>query len=379
VPILRERLLGADPRNIVGALELMRFGKAAGHVVNAIAGVEIALWDLLGKFAGLPVHQLLGGSRRDAVEFYADCHAGKSVTSLSSYDGEYVDYTPQAYAANGVRAESKGFSMVKFDFYPDFPGPDNRPISTPLRKAEIDHCVTIARTIREALDPSTGLAFDMGGGYTAADAIRLAAALEPVGVEWIEDPVRSGAVPGLAAVTRSTSIPVLCSYTQPRNTREHALNVVREGAARMIAIDFGNIGGLKEGVLIAEIAGTSGISLATHNIATPVGTVAAAQASSTVSEFVALEHHAVEVDWWDAIVSGPSVVSDGRYLLNDKPGLGVELDFDTISNHAEDTEGFLGLSHCVQPSSSLSIRRAAFITGAAYCSNRSGRARNAGS
>ena len=344
ISTLGRQIIGENPMNIARLTYKMGLGYTSGHKVNAIAGIDMALWDILGKELGVPIHTLLGGSLHDEVKIYADCHAGEAVTSLESYGGEYEAYTPEAYAENAKRIESKGYSLLKFDMYPTFPAPGNRKIESPLSSADLRYCVEIVECLRSAIKDETGLALDLGGDarhmWTTADAIKLAKAFEPYDLDWIEDPVPGTNVEALAQVTRSTSIPVLCSYTQLRNMRQLARQVIVNQAARLLAIDFGNIGGLHEGRKITDLAELYFMPIATHNIASPIGTVAAAQASATMPNFMALEHHAIEVPWWDDLVKGGPVVERGYYKINQRPGLGIELDEEEVTKHLKEGEHF---------------------------------------
>ena len=228
--------------------------------------------------------------------------------------------------------------------YPGFPGPGNRRIESPLSSSDLRYCVGIVECLRSALSDETGLALDLGGSaenwWTTGDAIRLAKALEPYDLEWIEDPVPGTNVEALAEVTRRTSIPVLYSYTQLRNMRQLAREVIVKQAARLLAIDFGNIGGLLEGRKITDLAELYFMPIAVHNVASPVGTVAAAQASTTMPNFLALEHHAVEVPWWGSLVKGEPVIKDGYYRINQRPGLGIELDEKEVRKYLKEGEDY---------------------------------------
>ena len=344
VSTLAGQIIGEDPLNIARLALKMGLGGISGHKVNAISGIEIALWDLVGKALGVPVYTLLGGNLRSKVKIYADCHAGKAVTSLKSYGGECEAYTPEAYAANAESMEKQGYQLLKFDMYPGFPGPGNRGIESPLSSADLRYCIEIVKCVRSTLSNETGLALDLGGSserwWTTGDAIRLANALEPFDLDWIEDPVPGTNVEALAEVTRRTSIPVLCSYTQLRNMRQLAREVIVKQAARLLSIDFGNIGGLFEGKKITDLAEQYFMPIATHNVASPIGTVAAAQASATMPNFMALEHHAVEVPWWDSLVKNGPVIEDGYYTINQRPGLGIELNEEEIRKHLKEGEEY---------------------------------------
>jgi L-alanine-DL-glutamate epimerase-like enolase superfamily enzyme len=341
---LAPQIIGESPLNVARLTLKMGLGGISGHKVNALSGIEIALWDLVGKALGVPVYTLLGGNLRSSVKIYVDCHAGEAVTSLRSYGGESVAYTPEAYAANALKMEKQGFQLLKFDMYPGFPGPGNRKIESPISKTDLEYCIEIVRCVRSALSNETGLALDLGGSteryWTTGDAIRLANAFEQFDLDWIEDPVPGTNIEALAEVTRGTRIPVLCSYTQLRNMRHLAREVIVRQAARLFSIDFGNIGGLLEGRKITDLAEQYFMPIATHNIASPVGTVAAAQASATMPNFMVLEHHAVEVPWWDRLVKNGPVIENGYYMLNERPGLGIELNEEEVRKHLKEGERY---------------------------------------
>jgi L-alanine-DL-glutamate epimerase-like enolase superfamily enzyme len=340
VSTLSKELLGQSPYNIARLTHKMSLGNTSGYGVNAISGIEMALWDLVGKALDQPIHVLLGGSHRDEVKIYADCHAGESISSLETYGGDYESYTPEAYAKNAKNIERKGYSLLKFDFYPGFPGPGNKKIVSPLSKADLKHCAEIVACVRGSIKDETGLALDLGGGYTVTDAIRLGKIFEPFNLEWMEDPVPGNNIDAFAQVTNNTSTPVMCSYTQLRNTRQLCRELIVKQAARILAIDFGNIGGLQEGRKITDLAELYFIPIATHNIASPVGTIAAAQVSSTMPNFVACENHSLAVPWWENLIKEKQVIQKGYYKLNQKPGLGIELDEKEVVKHLKEGDNF---------------------------------------
>src|SRR5919199_894285 len=169
VHALKRNLLGEDPLNVDALWEKMRRarlfdGAMAGATVTAMTGIEIALWDLAGKALGVPVYQLLGGKFRDRVRLYCDCHAGR-------------DFSPEAYAE---------------------------------RAREIAWMVERVAAVREAVGPNVDLAIDMHGRYDTASGIRVARAMEPFDLLWLEEPVPPENAAAMREVKRHSPVP-LCA------------------------------------------------------------------------------------------------------------------------------------------------------------------------
>jgi len=339
---MKQHLAGENPMDVDRLGRKMGLSMAGGLKVNAISGVEMALWDVAGKALGTPVYNLLGGRYRESIRVYADCHAGHSITSLRDYDLERREsYTPEGYAENARRVRRMGYEMLKFDLYPNISMlvPPRQPYSGHLSNAQVGFLASLVGAAREALGEDVDLAVDFGG-YSVPDAIRLANALEPYRLAWVEDVVPWNAenVDALAQVTASVKTPTLTG--ELLHTARGFRELVVKQAVRVVAPDMGTVGGLLESRRVADLADLYHIPLAPHNIASPIGTFAACQVCASIPNLIALEFHAMAVPWWESLAKGVEkpIIRDGCIRLTEKPGIGVELDEKEAEKHLKTGE-----------------------------------------
>ena len=360
-------LIGEDPRDVDRLWSKLRWGASgagspAGIVYNAISGMEAALWDLVGRAYGVPIHALLGGRFRDSVRVYADCHAGEALESMDAtmVARPYADggirnpehgrayakalpdevFTPELYAARARQVVADlGFNALKFDL--DVPTPYQQDTASgTLTRAEIKYMVSLAAAVIDAVGPEVDVAFDCHWRYQVADAQRLAHELEPLGLLWLEDPVPPENVAALRRVTDSTTTPIA---TGENGYLRHGFREAFEtGAISIAAPDIQKTGGLLEARRIADFADTHYISIAPHCIASPIGTVAAAHVAAAIPNFLALEWHGMSVPFWEQLAEGfdGPVISGGRIAVPSGPGLGVTLNLDVARRYARVGEPF---------------------------------------
>ena len=370
-------LVGEDPRDVDRLWSKLRWGASgagspAGIVYNAISGMEAALWDLVGKAYGVPIHRLLGGRFRDSIRVYADCHAGEALHSMDATmvprPARWAQEPPEAIAAGQLRAPEHGrayakevpdevftpelyaerarqvvadlgFDALKFDL--DVPTPFMKDTASgTLTRAEIRYMVELAAAVIDAVGDEVDVAFDCHWRYQVADAQRLAHELEPLGLMWLEDPVPPENVAALARVTQSTSTPIA---TGENGYMRHGFREAFErGAMSIAAPDLQKTGGLLEARRIADYAEMHYISLAPHNIASPIGTVASVHVAAAIPNFLCLEWHGMSVPFWEelAVGWGGPVIDRGRIRVPEAPGLGVELNLDVARQYARPGEPF---------------------------------------
>ena len=342
-------LIGEDPTNIAKLVAVMvrclsGEGSQAGATVTAISGIEIALWDLLGRHHKLPISTFFGGRYRDRIRIYADCHAGDTPD-------------PADYAKKAREVAAEGFSAIKFDL--DTMNPFTLDISDDLHprrqwfepfnrtigSQELNWMVDVARAVREAVGPEVMVAMDAHWKFSVNDAIRLAQRLEPYDLLWLEDPVPPENIEAQRHVTHSTKTPIC---TGENLYRAHGYReLIEKQAARIIAPDIPKMGGLMEAKRVADHADLYYIPIAPHNVASPIGTVAGAQVCAAMGNFLVMEFHAHDVPWWDDLVAGaegtagPTIV-DGFIHLTDAPGHGLILNEDVAREHVADGFSYFG-------------------------------------
>lgn len=333
----RPAVIGHDPRNIGRIYEtLVRVlsgeGSIAGTTVTAISGIEIALWDLVGRIHNVPISTFFGGRFRDRIRIYADCHGGDSPD-------------PASYARRARDVVNAGFSAIKFDLdndnphtrdvsdHPDFRRQWVEPFNRTIGTAERRWMVDVVRAVRDEIGPDIMLAMDCHWKYAVPDVIQLAKALEPFGLMWLEDPVPPENIDAQLRVSRSTSIPIC---TGENLYRKHGYReLIEKQAVSIVSPDIPKMGGLLEARKVADLADMYYMPIAPHNVASPVGTVAAAHVCASMSNFLVMEFHAHDVPWWSDLVIGEPVIANGYIELNDRPGHGLELNDDIARQHVK--------------------------------------------
>ena len=331
VPELIERmrpfLVGENPLDIDRLYEhlIQRMsgeGSVEGVTVTAISGIELALHDLAGKILDVPAYQLLGGKYRDDVRVYCDCHTEQ-------------DADPQACANEAERVvEELGYDALKFDL--DVPsGVDTDKTNRHLPPADIEYKRTLVEAVTERVGDRAEVAFDCHWSYSASSAKRLAAALEPYDVWWLEDPIPPENLDVQRQVTESTRTPIATGENRYRVTEHRRL--LEDGGVDIIAPDLPKVGGMRETRKIADLASQYYVPVAMHNVASPIGTMASAQVGAAIPNSLAVEYHSYELDWWEALVE-EAVIEEGRITVPERPGLGLTLDRDVVERHLVDGE-----------------------------------------
>ena len=335
---MKHLLVGEDPHNIDWLYQKMvrgmsGAGSTGGAAVSAISGVELALWDVKGQALQTPIYNLLGGRYRDHIRVYADCGHGDQPT-------------PASWADKAREVTAAGFTAIKFDI-------DNVDAETfgepyhvgvghkgwlqgqqrPISSRELDHMVKLAGAVREAIGPHIDFAIDCHWNYNTRDVITLARELAPLKIMWLEDPVPPDNVEALKRVTDNSPVPI-CSG-ENHFTRHGLRPIITTQAVDILQPDIPKVGGLLEAKKIADLADIYYIPCAAHNVSSPIATMAACHACSTMRNFLILEFHGWDVaDVWNELVVGDEpLIKDGYIKLPDKPGLGLTLNEETVRKH----------------------------------------------
>jgi galactonate dehydratase len=324
IQAMKGAVIGQDPLDVDRHFETLRRrhffdGTDAGSIVAALSGIEIALWDLAGKALGTPVYRLLGGKFRSNIRTYSDFHAGN-------------DGTPESYAARAKEAVAKGFTALKFDLdvpsHPEKHDPYNHTVSP----AELHAMVDRVAAVREAIGPKVDLALDLHGQCDMHSGIRIARAVEPFDLLWLEEPVPPGNVDALREVKRSSGTPICVG--ENLYTRWGFREVLEKQAADIIMPDIPKCGGISECRKIANMAETYYVPLAPHNVSGPIGTLASCHVCASIPNFLVLEWHWTDIPYWsDLAAGGAPIIENGAIQLPETPGLGVELNEEEARKH----------------------------------------------
>ncbi|MEA2524188.1 MAG: hypothetical protein QOF73_1415 [Thermomicrobiales bacterium] len=336
---LKLALLGQDPTNVERVMLRIRQRGGFKPWGSAVSAVEMALWDVAGKAAGLPVYKLLGGKVRDRVRVYN-----------GAVRFPLTGYTPADFADNmaEMKAAKEGFTIIKQgigfhsamktevpDFFygePEASVFHGQLVRGLLTERGLKHVVACVEAMKEVLGDEIGLALDCGPGWTVPDAVRLAKALEPLHLLWLEDLITGDYIPWVAPdvyreVTRSSTIPI---HTGEQIYLRHNFKELIEGhAVNIIGPDPCDVGGIAELKWVAEYADLHGILIAPHGTGNGLlGLAALVQVCATLpNNYIAFEYPIGNPSWWYDIVDGlpDPIVKDGFIDVWDRPGMGVDL------------------------------------------------------
>ena len=312
-------------------------GSWTGTLPGAISGLETALWDLAGKILGVPVYVLLGGRFRDKILIYHDTGSPRTPD-------------PAAWVAEAEKSLAYGFQATKFDM--DWEGRGQAIAGRPFRyrgelwnrgisSLEMKQWRAILVAVRERLGEHYPLGIDLHFNYNYSDALTFSRMVEDLNLWFIEDPIPPQNADAMARFTHECNIPTCTGenlYTRPTFRP-----FIEKQAADILQPDPQKAGGLLETKRIADWADQYYITFACHNMCTPVGTVANAHACAAIRSFVALESDSVELEHWDDLIdrNGP-FYQDGYYVLNDRPGLGIELNEEICRRHLTGGSAYFG-------------------------------------
>jgi L-alanine-DL-glutamate epimerase-like enolase superfamily enzyme len=346
---LKSRILGMNPCSVEQIFKrIKQFGFHARQG-GGVCAVEMALWDLAGKAYNVPCFQLLGGKYRDKIRLYADTPQVKD---------------PSAFAAKMKdRLESKGFTFLKMDFgielVKDIPGTivnsnfwdvgrqwTNAPMTYgaalhPLTQVQItdkglEELTNYVGRVREAVGYQIPLASDHYGHFDANNAIRLGRAVEKYRLAWLEDLVPWHLTEHWKEISRAIETPTCTG--EDIYLKEEFIKLCDTRAVDIIHPDLATSGGLLETKKIGDYAEEKGVAMAMHFAGTPVSFMANVHCAAATQNFMALEHHSVDLEWWPKLVTtkdGKPITENGFANVPNSPGLGIELNEEEMKKHLD--------------------------------------------
>ena len=319
-------------------------------MMGVFSGIEMAIWDILGKAHGVPVFELLGGKFHDRLRTYSYLYPTQTNDLGNPADGEGdVYHDGDAAAESALRFLEMGFTAIKQDPV----GPYSFQGGRELSLAELTRAEYSVRRIREAVGDRADILLGTHGQMTTASAIRLARRIEPFDPLWFEEPCPPDQIDGLKAVATSTSIPIAAG--ERLTTRKEFHEALRAGV-RILQPNVGRSGGLWETKKIAALAELFNAQVAPHIYCGPVAHAAATHLGFTLPNFLILE--TILSDFHQQVVASPLDWESGWMLPPREPGLGVHLNHDVLANHPYTTGGRLHLEMTQTPLDSNNSRLA---------------------
>jgi L-alanine-DL-glutamate epimerase-like enolase superfamily enzyme len=322
--LLKSRLVGENPCNVDKLFRKIRQFGHHGRQAGGVCGVEMALMDLAGKAYGVPAYVLAGGKFRDRVLCYADTPSAADATEMGRRLAE---------------RRERGFKFLKMDvgvgLLRDIPGTLIAPpgaldtVTTmhpfsgiQLTAKGVEYLAEYVATVRSIIGYDIPLAVDHFGHIAVDSCIRLARALEPFTLAWLEDMIPWQYTDQWRQLTTSIATPTCTG--EDIYLEENFRPLVENEAVRIIHPDPATSGGILETKRIGDRAEEHGIAMALHMAATPIATLASVHIAAATSNFLALEHHAADVPGWSELVPGlpQPLIQDGYITVPDAPGLG---------------------------------------------------------
>jgi len=326
----------ASPEAAAASLAPYLGYQGAGAETRGNAAIDLALWDLLGQRAGLPLFRLLGGPVRETLRVYNTCAGPGYVrkTAMQSSNnwglnrlrGEEANYEDlQAFLTRpGWLARDlldRGVTGMKIWPF-DVAGELSR--GTHISRADLARGLSIVESVRNEVGMDMDLMIELHGLWNRPTAARILDALSPYRPYWVEDPMRADAVDGLGRLANETAIPIAVGETSVG--RRGAMPLLEAGALDVLTIDLQWTGGLTEARKVAALADSYGIPIAPHDCTGPATLAACVHLSYSQPNALIQETVRAFINtWYEELVEGSPVVEGGAIAPSLEPGHGVKL------------------------------------------------------
>ena len=306
-------LIGKDPHNI----EAFRhdcyrdaYWRGGPVLMSALAGVEMALWDIKGKSLNVPVYQFLGGKVRDAVPVYVNGWFSPAKT-------------PDEFAEKAVEVRANGYPGCKWD-------PFGKAWQE-LDKTEFRRALECIAKVSEAVGKDVNLLIEGHGRFNIPTAVRIGRALEDFDIYWFEEPIPPDDKEGMREVKTRVRVPLAAGerlYNRYEYRQFFDLN-----CTDYIQPDISHAGGILEMRMLGGEAEARHIGFCPHNPSGPVANAATLQIAACVPNFIMLEMMMTDVPWRADICDEKLTLRNGRMEIPDRPGLGIDLDEAELVKH----------------------------------------------
>ena len=352
--MLKSRLLGKNPCNVEMLFKSIKQFGGQSRQAGGVCAVEMALWDICGKAYNVPAWQLLGGRYRDKVRMYADtpeANSPEEQKKLIKYRVEEQGYTWLKMDVSIAELRGKPGTIVNSKFWENAQGMLNQwgdqsnymsygNTMHPFTQIQItekgfEELASVVENVRSMIGYEIPLSTDHYGHFDLNNCIRLGNALEKYRLAWFEDMVPWQYHEQWKTISDALETPTLTG--EDIYLLENFKNLIHNRAVDIIHPDLASSGGLLETKRIGDYAEEYGIAMAMHQAGTPISFMANVHCAAATQNFLSLEHHSVDVPWWESLVK----TTDGRKMIEKgyanvpltAPGLGIELNEEVVKQH----------------------------------------------
>ncbi len=356
---LKSRILGKNPCNVEKIFKSIKQFGGPARQAGGVCAVEMALWDICGKAYNVPAWQLLGGRYRDKVRLYADTPEASSPEEqkrLIDFRVNEQGYTWLKMDVSIGELKGKPGTVVNGKFWEDAKGNlnqwgDRRNFMSygntmhPFTQIQItdkglEELQQVVEDVRNMVGYEIPISTDHYGHFDLNNGIRLAKALDKYRLAWFEDMVPWQYNEQWRTITDAIETPTTTG--EDIYLLKDFLPLIHDRAVDIVHPDLASSGGLLETKRIGDYAEEHGIAMAMHQAGTPVSFMANVHCAAATQNFLALEHHSVDVPWWESLVK-----TVGGFKMIDKgfatvpltaPGLGIELDEEVVKAHLHSSD-----------------------------------------
>lgn len=309
-------IIGHDPFHIeylVSKLQREDFSRPGEVLSSGLAILEMACWDIMGKALDQPVYNLLGGPVRERIKAYAN--------------GWYrVERDPEEFHQAAKRVVDRGYGAMKLDPF----GPGHYE----LEREEKLLSVSLVEAVRDAIGPEPEILLEMHGRFSPATAIEMSHLLAPYSLGWIEEPVPPMNLKALKKAAQGMPLGVPVATGERIHLRPEYRELFELEAADVIQPDLTQMGGILETKKLSAWADAYFVTMAPHNVGGEISTAAALHLAAATPNFRIQEYFNEFADpWLKETVRGVPEVSKGYFPLPNGPGLGVELNEESVREH----------------------------------------------
>lgn len=356
---LKSRILGKNPCNVELLFKTIKQFGGPSRQAGGVCAVEMALWDICGKAYNVPAWQLLGGRYRDKVRLYADTPEAESPEEqkrLINYRIKEQGYTWLKMDVSIGELKGKPGTIVNGKFWENEKGDlaqwgDRNNLMSygntmhPFTQIQItekglDHLASIVENVRNMVGYEIPISTDHYGHFDLNNGIRLAKKLDKYRLAWFEDMVPWQYTEQWKTISDAIETPTTTG--EDIHYLENFLPLIQNRSVDIVHPDLASSGGLLETKKIGDYAETFGIGMAMHQAGTPISFMANVHCAAATQNFLALEHHSVDLPWWEDLV----VMTGGGKMIDNgfspvpltAPGLGIDLNEDVLKQHLHPTD-----------------------------------------